>query len=265
MTTLTAPSPHFVVDTLRGERQRRPLVDNTGAAGLRSLLEDGLFEITRGTKPETPLVLRSSSLRQLAPSTDIALSPLGRVRGILVNQVLRLLSVGTSITSPFEDALRAWLLEEGPSGLTRYVDQLRGDERARLEADVTSHSHTLIRSLGPVPSRWLPRSAVRATQHLGGGSVILRDVIDLMVGTTNSALANVALLDVTTSPLGEGGERVMRYHALVQTLRTSLVPLRTSVFSTATGDLWSLDVDTALLVRSVHEVLSTVESLWSKP
>jgi hypothetical protein len=90
---------------------------------------------------------------------------------------------------------------------------------------------------------------------------VLRDVVDLMVGTTTGEVASVALLDVTTSPLGEGAERVMRYHALVQTLRTSIAPLRTSMFSTATGELWSTDVNDELLQRSVADVLRSLERL----
>jgi len=263
MTTLTASSPRFVVDALRGERDNRPCVDTESAAGLRSILEDGIFEIFGHVATATPLVLRASSLRQLAASTDISLSPLGRIRGILVNQVLRLLSVGTTVNKPFEDSLRAWRLESGANELVTFVDHLTNDERARLETDVTAHSITLIRSLGPIPNRWLPRSAVRASQLLGGGTVQLRDVVDLMVGTTASPVANIALFDVTTSPLGEGSERTMRYHALVQTLRTSIVPLRTTTFSTATGEMWSLDVDTELLVRGAHEVLSTLSTMAS--
>jgi hypothetical protein len=53
----------------------------------------------------------------------------------------------------------------------------------------------------------------------------------------------------------------MRYHALVQTLRSGVVPLRTSAFSTATGELWTLDVDGELLTRSAGEVLSALSNL----
>jgi hypothetical protein len=89
---------------------------------------------------------------------------------------------------------------------------------------------------------------------LGGADVCLSDVVDLVVGSTNHEFANVALVDITTSPLGTGAERVMRYHALMQTLRTSVVPLRTSIFSSATGELWTLDVDSELLMRAVDDV-----------
>jgi hypothetical protein len=136
------------------------------------------------------------------------------------------------------------------------------DERARLATDVTAHAVTLTRAIGVLPSRWMPRSTVRATQRLAAGNVILRDVIDLMIGTTGNDNASVVLLDVTTAPLGENAERTMRYHALVETLRSSVAPLRTSTFSTATGDLWTLDVDHELLTRSANEVLDVISELW---
>jgi hypothetical protein len=171
------------------------------------------------------------------------------------------MSVGLEVDDAFHEALLAWRADVGSSELTSFVDHLDGDERARLVTDVTAHCVTLKRSLGPLSNRWLPRTSLRAYQRLSGGNVVLRDVIDLMVGTTTSDVASVALLDVTTSPLGEGAERVMRYHALVQTLRTSIAPLRTSMFSTATGELWSLDVDDELLTRSAHDVLDVLSQL----
>jgi hypothetical protein len=250
-----------VVEALRGDRGRRPATDLTSAPGLRSILEDGIYTLLHDTPRATPIVVRASSLRQLSRNADISQSAHARVRGILVNHVLRLLSVGASVAEPFDDALRAWRLEVASSELLDFVDRLDGDDLARLSTDVTAHSVTLSRSLGPVSQFWLPRSAVRATQILGGGAVLLRDVVDLMVGTTVGDVASVALFDVTTSPLGEGAERTMRYHALVQTLRSGVVPLRTSSFSTATGEMWSLDVDAELLTRSAHEVLDTLSNI----
>ncbi len=187
------------------------------------------------------------------------------MRGILVTQALRLLSVGLDVEHAFDEALLAWRSDVGPNELTSYVDQLESDELARLDTDVTAHCVTLKRSLGSLSSRWMPRTSLRAYQRLAGGNVVLRDVIDLMVGTTTSGEASVALLDVTTSPLGEGAERVMRYHALLQTLRTSTVPLRTSMFSTATGELWSTDVDAELLSRAVDDVLEVLRVMAVSP
>jgi hypothetical protein len=263
MTTVLDSSPVTVVEALRGDRSTRPLIDIASAGGLRSLLEDGLFDILGAARLDTPLVVRTSSLQQRFATTDLAMSSSGRIRGVLIGQLLRLLSVGMSIDHAFDDAVAAWRAEVGTSELLDCLDALDDDERARLGTDVDAHCVTLTRALGEIPARWMPRSGVRTTQRLAGGNVVLRDVIDLLIGTSTSEVASIALFDVTTSPLGEGAERSMRYHALMQTLRTSVMPLRTCTFSSATGEVWIRDVDYELLARSVDDVLARVRDQWS--
>ena len=91
---------------------------------------------------------------------------------------------------------------------------------------------------------------------VAGGALELRDQVDVMVGTHTSPVASLALLDVTTSPLGPEAERVMRYHALVSTLRTGSLPLRTAMLSSATGERWTVDVTPELLQRAVADIAS---------
>jgi hypothetical protein len=263
MTTTLDSTPLSVVEALRGDRSRRPLIDIASAGGLRSLLEDGIFEIIGPKRLNAALVVRASSLQQRFATTDLTMSSIGRIRGILIGQLLRLLSVGMSIDHAFDDAVVAWRSEGGANELVAHFDALDHDDRARLATDVEAHCVTLSRALGDIPSSWLPRSNVRASQRLAGGNVVLRDVVDLMIGTSTSEVASVALFDVTTSPLGEGAERSMRYHALVQTLRSSVMPLRTCTFSSATGEIWIRDVDYELLARSVQDVLSCITDQWS--
>jgi hypothetical protein len=248
------------MDVLRGERATRPPANLAAAAGLRSTLEDGIYELLGPDLTDTPLTVRASSFRD-TPRSPTPTSPHAQVRGTLITQALRLMSVGLEVEDAFAEALLAWRADVGSSDLTRYVEHLDEEERARLATDVTAHCVTLKRSLGPLSTRWMPRTSMRAYQRLAGGNVVLRDVIDLMVGTTTSDEASVALLDVTTSSLGEGSERVMRYHALVQTLRTGVSPLRTSMFSTATGELWSSDVDDELLHRAAGDVLDVLSTM----
>lgn len=256
--------PLNVVDALRGDRTLRPLLDQTIASGLRAQLEDGIYDVMGAARLEKPIVIRASSLQQAPNSANLSASAHGRLRGVLVNQVLRLMSVGVRVESAFDDAVQAWRAESGSNALLDLLDQLDHDELARLVTDVTAHCVTLTRSMGGVPSRWMPRSSVRAVQTLGGGNVIVRDVVDLMIGTTGHDVASVALFDITTAPLGEGAEKTMRYHALVQTLRTSAMPLRTATFSSATGDIWLRDVDAELLQRSANEVLTCVLEQWQQ-
>ncbi|MGC2485661.1 MAG: hypothetical protein WA359_05415 [Acidimicrobiales bacterium] len=258
MTSLLDDSPSCVMDVLRGERSTRPLPDTSTAAQLRGALEESLTVLLGVDPRDEPITVRASSLRQVGTTSE-GLSPHGPVRGILVNQALRLLCAGVAIDDVYGDTLVAWRAEVGENYLTGYIDQLEHDDVARLRADVEAHWVTLKRSLGSLSNWWLPRTSLRAYQRLASGNVILRDMVDLMMGTTTSDLASVVILDVTTSPLDEGAERVMRYHALVQTLRTGTVPLRTSMFSTGTGELWSVDVDHELLARSVADVLGVVE------
>jgi hypothetical protein len=263
MTTVLDSSPLSVVEALRGDRTKRPLIDIASAGGLRSLLEDGIFEIIGAQKLDTPLIVRASSLQQHFATTDLVLSSTGRIRGVLIGQILRLLSVGMTIDHAFDDAVVAWRADVVSNELVEQLERLDSDERARLATDLEAHSVTLTRALGEIPARWLPRSNTRATQRLAGGNVILRDVIDLMIGTSSSDVASIALFDVTTSPLGEGAERTMRYHALMETLRSSVMPLRTCTFSSGTGEIWIRDVDYELLARSVDEVLSNIRQQWS--
>ena len=263
MTTVLDASPASVVEALRGDRSKRPLIDIASAGGLRSLLEDGIFAVLGDVRLDVPLLVRASSL-QPPFAVDLEMSRVGRIRGVLISLLLRLVGAGVSIDQPFADAVTAWRADAGTDELLAHLDALDDDERARLTTDVDAHYVTLTRALGEVPARWLPRSAVRATQRLAGGNVVLRDVVDLMIGTPTSDVASIALFDVTTSPLGEGAERSMRFHALLQTLRTSVMPLRTCAFSSATGEVWIRDVDYELLARSVDDVLGAVRSQWSE-
>jgi hypothetical protein len=181
-----------------------------------------------------------------------------QLRGALLTQLLRLLVSGATPTDPFRDALEVCRLTSSPQ-LLDFLDTLEEEELARLSSDVMGHYSLLSRHLGEMPSSWEPRTSVRAYQRLAGGNVILRDIVDVMVGTIASERASVALLDLTSSALGVSAEKAMRYHALVQTLRTGVAPLRTASFSSATGELWVLEVTSTLLQQSVRDVLDVLK------
>jgi len=243
------------MDVLRGEPRRRPPANTTVAAGLRAQLDDGVYDLVGADLRETPLVVRTAQLRRSdAPVSSVRAT----LCGVLVVHALRLLSVGHHSDDPFSDAVATWRATQSNSALAQQFDALDEDELARLTTQVRAHCATLRRSLGPIASTWHVRTSLFVSQRLAGGQVLLSDVVDLMMGTTTTPHASVALFDLTTSPLGEGAERALRFHALVQTLRTSTAPLRTAMFSSATGELWSLDVNDELLQRAVRDVLDVV-------
>jgi hypothetical protein len=259
MTSLTSIAPANLIDALRGDRALRPPCDTTSAPGLRAQLEDGIFDILGSRHLDAPVVIRSSSLHQDARTIDLGQSRTSLLRGVLVGHLVRLVAIGVPIENAFNDAVSAWRVESGGGDLMAHLASLDDDERARLATDVTAHAVTLTQSLGALARRWPARTAVRTVHRLAGGRVVLRDVVDLVIGPASRDVSSVVLLDVTTSPLGARAERVLRYHALLETLRSSVVPLRSATFSTATGELWTRDVEQELLNRSVEEVLAVID------
>jgi hypothetical protein len=139
-----------------------------------------------------------------------------------------------------------------------YFDAIDDDERARLATDVAAHSVTLVQRVGQLPAAWRPRTAVRTRLSLGG-VVELRDHVDLMVGSVNTG-SGVALVDLTTSLLDDSLERALRFHALVESLRTSRPPTYVAALSTASGEMWRCEVDDELLLRAVSDLINVLPS-----
>lgn len=245
-----------LIDALRDARHTPRRVASVDAAGLRAALTDGIYTILGEAQPIVPYVLRPSSLRR--PTDHVAYTPFGRMRGALITQLVRLMSCGVEIDDLFCDAVLAWRASEGASELVDVFASLDEDELARLTTDVTAHAVTLKQRLGTPPSSWMPRTAVRSALRLIGGGVVLRDHIDLVLGS--SSAGGVALIDVTTSVLDEAMERAMRFHAVVETLKNGLAPRFVATLSTATGELWRFRVDDELLYRGVRDVLDALQT-----
>ncbi len=244
-----------IIEQLHGDIQDRPLADVAHAARLRATLADGVARAVGDHLLDPTLIVRTGDVRRGDAHATLASVP-GRARGVLVGILVRLLSV-SSVTDPWGDALAAWRASSPDDPLRAAFDHLDDDERARLRAEVEAHAATLGGALAGIDPRWLPRSNVRARVVLGPSRVELHDAIDLMIGV-NGSHASVCLLDVTSAALTAHDDRVARYHALVQTLRTSRAPRRSAIFSSATGELLVIDVNRDELQRSARDVLDLV-------
>ena len=236
-----APAMTTILDVMRTDAQSRAPHDESVASGLRRRIE------TWAVARDETLVVRAPR----APGPLVA-SSAGRVRGMLVHHLVRLAAAGYDWRDPAFDALAAWRTS-APRELVDEVARFDAEEHAQLRADVEAHAVVLRRALGTMAPGWFPRSAVRARVVLASGRLHLVDVIDLMVGLVGP-YASVALVDVTSSPLGPDAEDRVAYHALCQTLRTAHVPLASALVSTATGDVLSRPVDDELLERAVGYV-----------
>ena len=263
--TVSTSLPPTLAAVLRGDRSRRPLSDRQVAMGLRADLEDRLFELPRKGSPTSSVLVHTGDVRGSVSGVESLASTIGRLRGALIGQLLRLLVAGHTVDDPFTDALAAWRAATVASPLMELLNQLDAQDRARLATDVTAHAVTLSGRLGTIHPGWRPRTSVAAIQRIGGGFVTLKDRFDLVVGSPNTRQASLVLLDVTTSPLNPQFERVMRYHALVQTLLANVAPLRVVIFSSATNELWSAEVDDELLRRALDELSEVIAKKLESP
>ncbi len=263
MPSVILASPTSLLEALRGDPSRRPPRDRATAAGLRAVLEDGLFEISHGQTRPAPLVIGPDHVTGGADVVDINRATYGRLRGTLVAQLVRLYVAGYRPRDPVDAAVRAWQIDGPSAELAAAFTVLDDDSRSRLATDVAAHAGSLAQVLREAPAGWAVRSAVRTRLRLGGGTIVLRDVVDLVVGVEHQATASVVLVDVTTAPIGERTDAALRFHAMTHTLRTSATPLRAATFSTATGELASCEVDYALLDRAVRELLDTIGARWT--
>ena len=257
--TSTLDSTTTVLQALRGNRAERPTPRTGDSAILRAALEDSLYAIVGPQHFFDPLVIRSQDLRTEPLVLTTALHSFARVRGIMMHHALRLLSVGYSFSNPFEDLLAAWRCEVGENELLSFIDHLDTEDRAKFSTDIAAHTAALRHGLGAICSGWSLRSTVRVTNLLCAGAVALRDTIDLAIDTTGNGANSTVLLDLTTTALDETSEKILRFHALNQTLRTGVTPLRTGVLSTATGEQLVRDVTTELLTQAVADVLEAAE------
>ena len=247
---LTHATPLSLAARLRGTPATRPPRDSTTAPGLRAQLED--LVARRGLSPDAPLTVRSASLR--ATAAPIESSPMARLRGLLVTTALSLLVHEQVLDDAFDDTLSAWSSNQSDTTLLTAFLTADADVQARLRADVRSHVSVLREYLGTFASPWHPQTAVRSRVLVSGGALELRDEVDLVVGSVTDSRAALSLLDVTTAPLGDRADQTIRYHALVQTLRGGVVPLRVALFSTATADCLVRDVDNTMLQRALDDL-----------
>jgi hypothetical protein len=257
--TSTLDSATTVLQALRGNRADRPAARTGDSAILRAALEDSLYSIVGPQHFFNPLVIRSQELRTEVTTLSANLHSFARVRGILMHHALRLLSVGYSFANPFEELVAAWRCDVGENELLAFIDHLDREDRAKFSTDIAAHTTALRHGLGVIGASWSLRSTVRVSNLLCSGAVALRDTIDLSIDTLGEGANSTVLLDLTTAPLDENSERTLRFHALNQTLRTGVTPLRSGVLSTATGEQLVHTVDTELLTRAVEDVLEAAE------
>jgi hypothetical protein len=252
-----------VLQALRGNSSRRPLVDPGLSGGLRDWLEDGIFSLTLDI--DSPLIVTKRALRdtlvdwrcdriQKPDSTAMAL-------GTLIDAVFRQFVTIGHINDPMTDGLDALAVDPRHDEVFDFVRGLTGSELTEFKDELETQSAILVSKWPRLAPAWLPRTQERISVPLAGGRVVLVGIIDLMIGVPSAGQASVGLVEVKSGRARSEDREDLRFYALLETLRSGAAPFRLATFYTRTGQLDAEDVDDELLATSVQRVIGAVTRL----
>lgn len=248
---------------LRAAAAGRPPVDAGLAGGLRAWLEDAAVAVAGLGREQriTPDAVSGARPGRGLGGRDAEGSR--TTRRLLARTVFRLVLAGCPLRHPLEDALCALSVTGAADAVLAAMQAMARRERAALRAAVESDATTIASQWRRPPAAWLARPAERLTVPLAAGAVALEASVDLALGTPSRGVASVCLVDVRAgqSPAPDACER--RFLALVETLRSGAPPYRVATYDAATGSLVVDDVDEALLVTAVHDVLGMLDRAGS--
>jgi hypothetical protein len=260
-----APAGTEVLASLRGDSNRRPLVDPGLAGGLRDWLEDGLCSLPSGGP--TPLVVSKQALRDALAGRDgqrsAGTQPItdSMALGALMDALFRQLVTIGHIEDPMRNGIDALRVDHRRSEVVDFVRGLAGQERAAFEDELETQSAILLSRWPRLSPSWLPRTQERIAVPLAGGDVVLVGVIDLIVGAPSVGRASVGLIEVKSGRARIEDREDLRFYALLETLRSGAAPFRVATFYTRTGQVITEDVDDGLLTSSVQRVLAAISRM----
>jgi hypothetical protein len=256
-----APGGTEVLAALRGDSNRRPLIDPGLAGGLRDWLEDGLCSLPTGI--ETPLVVNKQSIRDALAGRDSRRSadpPMNgsMALGALMDALFRQLVTIGHIEDPVRNGMDALRADPRRSAVVDFVGGLAGRDRVEFVDELETQTGILLSRWPRLSPHWLPRTQERIAVPLAGGDVVLVGVLDLVIGAPSNGRASVGLIEVKSGRVRSEDREDLRFYALLETLRSGAAPFRVATFYTRTGRVDTEDVDDGLLTSSVQRVLAAI-------
>jgi hypothetical protein len=248
----TTPTTELLA-ALRGDRASRPRVDPMLAGGLRAWLEDGLAEISVGAPCDRPIHLTAWRIAQPELARDPEADQ-GALSVLVHALVAQHLAFGGAL-EPLADAVDALAAGQAHTSLLARIGALDAAATDLLAAELAAHDAVIASGIGRIPTSWLPRSGVPIALDLCGGRLRASTTVDLLLGAPDGAVSSTCLLDVVTTPIGDHHPAQLGAMALIETIRSGAAPLRVAALSTATGEHLVLDVDDALLSRSLRRLV----------
>ena len=258
----TTPTTEFLA-ALRGDRASRPRVDPMLAGGLRAWLEDELAEISAGAPCDGPIHLTAWQIAQ--PELDRDPEADQAALSVLVHALVAQQLAFGGVLEPLADAVDALAARNAHAPLLERISALDAAATDVLAAELAAHDAVIASGIGRIPTSWLPRSGVPIALDLCGGRLRASTTVDLLVGAPAGAVSSTCLLDVVTTPIGDHHAVQLGAMALIETIRSGAAPLRVAALSTATGEHLVLDVDDALLSRSLRRLVEVAVAVACAP
>lgn len=258
MSTPPAPS---VLTALRGDANLRPRIDTGLAGGLREWLEDGLSVAAAASLPagSLPLVVdcwAASGDTARATGSTSAPSVASLHRSMLRALFAQVVTTG-QIDDPIADAVGALSITERGHSLITFYRDLPSGERGAFERVLRTEASILLARWPAVPGAWLPRVGDPVSFPLAGGRVVLRGLLDLVLGPPPQGRSSACVVALRHGERRSEHAQDRRFLALLETLRSGGPPFRVATYYTPTGEIDIDDVTEPMLAESVVRVLET--------
>jgi hypothetical protein len=255
-----APSaPVELLDRLRGDADRRPVVDPGLAGGLREWLEDGAADALGAAWPRgEQIVVDRRMISSAVGGATAAEVTAPLARAVLVSALFRQLVTTGRIDDPVADALSAVGVDGRGDRIAEFLVRLPSAERAALLAQIVDHAEVLITTWPAVAPAWLPRTAERRIVPVAGGRIVLSGVIDLVLGAPARDRASVCLVDVRTGERRADHCEDRHFLGLLETVCAGAPPFRLATFYSATGEVDVEDVDDELLFAAARRAVDAI-------
>jgi hypothetical protein len=259
------------MDLLRGDVDRRPVVDPYLSGGLRAWLEDGVSACCSRISPDAPLIASARSITSAlatdppgggdSGSEDGSLLTIPMARGALVDAVFRQLVTAGPAIEPVRDALDALSIDRRHDRILQFIGALSPEDRAELLAEVADHATRLRAGWSRLPAGWLPRTNDRIRIPLAGGRLVLAASVDLSIGAPCAIQASVCLVDlVAGQPRAQHREELL-FAALLETIRSGAAPCRIVAYYATTGEVRVETLTEAMLASAVQRTIDGVTML----
>ena len=233
-------------------------VDPGFSGGLRAWLEDGVAARVEPGHPFGAIVIEPPGEPLLKPQNK-------KIRqSDLIDRCIKLLFslhlTGVSVRDPLV-AIRQLVQMDPQISLARDFLSLTPSGRHELRRHLYPIFQNMVKDIPAVPATWMPRTATALSATFGSLSVLLGGRCDLVVGQNEKDARQVVLVDVRATNDDSVNESRRGFFALLETLRSGLMPKRVVTYVAGSGLLEVSEVSEAFVKNAVEELLARLETV----